>query len=173
MFLVIALAVEDAQDGEEEVDDVEVEADGGGDLLLDVVVAQHELGVDEDVAREDEGGEPAVDQLGRAAVGEERGHEAEQDQAPQAAEQVRHPRREVVLRLAGEQREEHEDPARQDHGVQDDAGLVERHDDRDGVGLEQREAREEEKVRRVRLALPVGEEHERDGTEELQRKVIS
>lgn len=154
--LVIALAVEDAQDGEEEVDDVEVEADGGGDLLLDVVLAHNELGVDEDVAGEDQGGEAAVDELAGAAVGEEGGHEAEEDEAPEGAEQVRHPGGEVVFGLAGEEGEEDEDAAGQDHGVEDDLGLVEGDDDGDGVGFEEREAREEEEVRRVGFALPIG-----------------
>lgn len=93
-----------------------------------MVVAHDELGVDEDVGAEDEGGEAAVDELGGAAVGQESGHEAEEQQTPQRAEQVRHPRREVVPRLAREQRQEHEDASRQDHRVQHDLRLVEGHD---------------------------------------------
>lgn len=52
--LVVVLRVEDPQDGEEQVDDVEVEGDGRRNLLLNVVVAHDHLCVHEDVAREDE-----------------------------------------------------------------------------------------------------------------------
>lgn len=84
--LVVTLAVKDTQDGEEQVEDVQVQADGGGDLLLDVVLAHDELGIDKDVAGEDERGEAAIDQLAGAAIRQEGGHESEQDEAPQRAE---------------------------------------------------------------------------------------
>lgn len=142
--LVVLLAVQDAQDGEEQVDNVQIEADGGGDLLLDVVLTHDQLGVDEDVAAEDEGGKAAVDELAGAAVGEEGGHKAEQDESPQAAEQVGHPAGEVILGLAGEGGQEDEDAAREEHGVEHDGGLVEGHDDRNGIRLEEGEASEEE-----------------------------
>lgn len=90
-ILVVRLAVEDAQDGEEKVDDVEVQADGGGNLLLDMVVAHNHLGVDEDVAAEDEGSKASVDELAGRAIRKEHGHESKEDEAPQSAEEVGHP----------------------------------------------------------------------------------
>lgn len=164
--LVVRLRVEDAQDGEEEVDDVEVEADGGGNLLLDVVLAEDHLGVDEDVGAEDEGGSAAVEQLAGGAVREEHGHEAKHDEAPEGAEEVGHPRGEVVLCLAGEEGEGDEDAAGEDDGVEDDGGLVEGDDDGDGVGLGEGEEGEEEEVGGVGLALPVGEAEEDHGADE-------
>lgn len=161
------MAVQDTQNRKEQVDDVQIQADGGSNLLLDVVVAQDELGVDEDVPAEDQGGQAAVDQLAGAAVGEEHGHEAEQHQAPEGAEQVGHPAGEVISRLAGEGRQEDKDAGGEEDGVEDDRGVVYGDDDGDGVGFEEGETREEEKVGRVRVAFPVGEEHEADGAEQL------
>lgn len=167
MRLVAGLGVEDAQDGEEEVDDVEVEADGGGNLLLDVVLAQDHLGVDEDVGAKDEGRGAAVEQLAGGAVGEEHGHEAEEEQAPEGAKQVRHPGGKVVFRLAGEEGQGEEDAAGEDDGVEDNGGAVKGDDDGDGVGLGEGEEREEEEVGGVGLALPVGEAEEDHGADEL------
>lgn len=90
-ILVVRLAVENTQNSEEQVDDVQVQADGGGNLLLNVVVAHNHLRIDEDVAAEDEGCESAVDELAGGAVGEEHGHEAEDDEAPEGSEEVGHP----------------------------------------------------------------------------------
>lgn len=118
--LVLLLAVKDTKDGEEQVDNVEIQADGGSNLLLDVVRAHDELGVDEDVAAEDKGGQAAVDELGGGAVGQEHGDEAEEDQAPEGAKQVRHPRGEVVLGLEGERGQEDEHASRQEDGVEHD-----------------------------------------------------
>ena len=165
--LVVRLAVKNPQNGEEEVDDIEVQADGGGDLLLDVVLAHDKLRVDEDVRAEDEGGETTVDKLGGGVVGEEHGHEAEHEQAPERAEEVGHPRGEVVLGLAGKGREEDEDGGGQDDSVEDDGGLVEADDDGDGVGFGEGEEREEEDVGWVRLALPEGEAEEDHCADEL------
>lgn len=89
--LVVRLAVEDAQDGEEKVDDVEIQADCGGNLLLNMVVAHNHLSVDEDVAAEDEGSEASIDELAGRAIRKEHGHESEEDEAPQSAEEVGHP----------------------------------------------------------------------------------
>lgn len=132
-----------------------------------MVLAQDELSIYKNVSREDESGEATIDQLAGAAIGQEGGHEAEEEQAPKSAEQVGHPRGEVVLGLAREQGEEHENAAGQDHSVQHDLGLVEGDNDGDGVGLEQSEAGEEQQVGRVGLALPVRQAHEADGAEEL------
>jgi len=43
--LVVLLAVEDSEDRKEQVDNVEVEANGSCDLLLDVVVSHNELSI--------------------------------------------------------------------------------------------------------------------------------
>ena len=43
VILVVLLAVEDPENRQEEVQDVKVEADGGGDFLLDLVVADDQL----------------------------------------------------------------------------------------------------------------------------------
>jgi hypothetical protein len=89
--LVVRLAVENAQDGEEEVDDIEVKADGSGDLLLDVMMTQDKLRVDEDVTTEDESGKTTIDKLSSGTIREEHGHEPEDDETPESTEKVRHP----------------------------------------------------------------------------------
>lgn len=164
--LAVVLVAQNAQDGEEQVDDVQIQRDGGGNLLLDVVVAHDELGVDEDVAGEDERRDAAVHELQRAARGEEGGHEPEDDEEPQRAEQVGDPVREVVLGLAREQRQRDEDAQRDDQRLHDDPRVVERRDHADRVRLQRREPRQEEQVRRVALALPVRQEHEPDRAEQ-------
>lgn len=165
--LVVLLAVQNAQDREEQVDNVQVQADRGGNLLLNVVLPHDQLGIHEDIPAEDQRSQTSIDQLTRAAVWEEHGHEAEQHEAPQAAKEVGHPAGEVIFCLAGERCEEDEDAAGKQHGVEDDGGLIEGDDDGDGVGLEKSETGEEEQVSRVRMALPVGENHESDGAEHL------
>lgn len=132
-----------------------------------MVRAHDELGVDKDVAAEDEGGQGAVDELGGGAVGQEHGDEAEEYEAPEGAKEVRHPRGEVVLGLEGERGQEDKHASSQEDSVEHDRRVVKGHDHGDGVCLEQREAAEEEQVGGVRFALPVGQEHHAHGAEEL------
>lgn len=106
---VVILAVEDPQNSKEQIDDIQVQADGRGDLLLNVIVPHDQLGVHEDVAREDQRSHDTVDQLDGLSVWKESCHEAEDNQYPETSKEVRHPRRKVVFALAGERREEGED----------------------------------------------------------------
>ncbi|KAI6760797.1 hypothetical protein HG530_009657 [Fusarium avenaceum] len=89
--LVVRLTVEDAQNGKEEVNDVEVQADGSGDLFLDVVMTKDKLGVDQDVATENESGKATIDEFAGGTIREEHGHEAEDDKTPKGTEEIRHP----------------------------------------------------------------------------------
>lgn len=164
---VVLLAVQNAQNRKKQVENVQVKADCSRNLFFDVVLPHDELRVHQDVRAENQCGEATVDQLSGGAIGKEHGHEAEQEQGPKGAEEIGHPGSEVVLGLAGEGREEDEDAGGENDGVENDGGLVEGYDDGDAVCLEQGEAGEEQKVRRVGLALPKGEEHESDGAEEL------
>lgn len=132
-----------------------------------MVVAHNELGVNENVTTEDQSGQSAVDQLAGAAVGEEHGHEAKQEQTPESAEEVGHPAGEVIFGLAGEGCQEDEDARGKQHGVEDDGGVVDGDDDGDGICFEKGETGEEEKICRIGVALPVGQEHEADGAEQL------
>ena len=106
---VVVLAVEDSQYGQEQIDDIKVQADGGSDLLLDVVVPHDKLCVHKNVARKDQCSDNTIDELDRLSVWKESGHEAEDDKYPKSAEQIWHPRRKVIFALAGERREEGED----------------------------------------------------------------
>ena len=133
--LIVGLAVEDSQNSEEEVDDIKIKADSGSNLLLDMVMAHNKLGIDQDITAEDEGGSTSVDELGGRVVGEESSHESEDDKSPERAEEIRHPRGKVVLGLTSEGSEEDEDSGSQNNGVKNDGSLVERNDDRDGVGF--------------------------------------
>ena len=137
---IVVLAVEDPQDSEEQIDDIEVQADGRGDLLLNVIVPHDELGVHEDVAREDQGSHDTVDQLDGLSVWKESCHEAEDDQDPETAKEVGHPRRKVVFALAGERREEGKDGEGDDQGLYDDAALVKGRDNADAVCFQTSEA---------------------------------
>jgi len=138
---VVVLAVQDAQNRQEQIQHVKIQRDRRRDLFLDMVVAHDELRVDEDIAREDQRRDDPVHQLHRAVNREERGHEPEQDEHPQPAEQVGDPAREVVARLAREDGQRDEDAQREDERLDDDAGVVERGHHADAVGLHGREGR--------------------------------
>ena len=100
---VALLAIQDPQDSEEQVNDIEIEADRRGDFFLYVIMPHDELGVHQDISAEDEGGDDTVDQLNGATVWEEGSHESENDQDPQRTKEVGHPAREVVFSLACEE----------------------------------------------------------------------
>lgn len=138
--LVILLAVQDPQDRKEQVDNIEVQTDCRSNFLLHMVVPDDQLGVDKNVAAEDERRQSAVDEFARAAVGEESSHESEQNESPKSAEKVGHPASEVVLGLARESGEEDKDTRGEENGVEDDGGLVKGDDDGDSVGFEDSEA---------------------------------
>lgn len=138
--LVILLAVQDPQNRKEQVDDIEVQADCRSNLLLHMVVPDDQLGVDENVAAKDERRQAAVNEFACAAVGEEGGHESEQNESPESAEKVGHPASEVVLGLACECGEKDKDTRGEENGVEDDGCLVEGDDDGNGVGFEESEA---------------------------------
>lgn len=147
--LVVALRVEDPQDGEEQVDDVQVERDGRRNLLLNVVVAHDQLSIDQDVSTEDERSNDAIPKLDLRAVWEEHGHESKQYEHPQGAKQIWYPAREVIFALAGKQTECNKDSKCKDDGLEDDLLFSKGYDDRDGVGFERRESGEEHQVRGI------------------------
>ena len=165
-LVVVALAVEDTQDRQEQVQDIQVQTDGCRNFLLHMVMAHDQLGVDEDVAAEDESRDDAVPQLDHLAVWKESGQEAKDDQHPQRAKEVGHPRREVVLALAGEECQGHEDAQGQDERFQHDPAFVEGCDDANAVCFQRRKSAQEDQVDRIRLALPEREKHEDDGPDE-------
>jgi hypothetical protein len=151
--LVVVLAVEDPQDSQEQVQDVQVERNRSSDLFLDVVVTDHKLCVDENVSREDQSSHDAVSKLHAARLGEESGHETEEDEHPERTEQVRHPAGEVVLGLAGKECEGDEDAEREDERLQNDSRLVHAGDHRDAVGFECSESGKEGKVHGLYMML--------------------
>ena len=164
--LVIVLAVQDPQDGKEQVDNVEVQADAGGNLFLHMVMSHDQLCVHKNVAGEDECSDATVHGLHGRRVREERSHEPKDDQDPQPAEEVRHPGCKVVLALTGKDGKEDKDTQRDDQRFNDDATLVERRNDTDAVRLKRGKPRQKKDVCRIRLALPESEEHEADGAEQ-------
>lgn len=151
--LVVVLAVENPQNSQEQVQDIQIERNRSGNLFLDVVVADHELGIDEDVAREDQSSHNAVSKLHAAGLGEESSHEAEQDQHPERTKQVRHPAGEVVLGLTGKERQGDEDAEREDERLQDDSRLVHAGNHRNAVGLKCGEGGEEGEVHGLCILL--------------------
>jgi hypothetical protein len=53
-------------------------------------MSHDQLSVDENVSAEDESGDDTVSEFDCAALGEEGGHEAEDDEDPECAEEVGH-----------------------------------------------------------------------------------
>lgn len=117
------MAVENSENGEEQVDDIEVEADGSCNFLLNVVVSHDELSVHKNVSGEDQSSETAIDKLGCAGVREEGSDESEQDQCPQPSKQIGHPGGEIVLGLACEECETNEDTSCKEDGLKDYFGV--------------------------------------------------
>jgi hypothetical protein len=130
-----------------------------------MVVAHDELRVHKNVSRKHQRRDAAVDEFERAVHREESGHEPENDQQPQRAEQVWHPVRKIIFGLACEERQGDEDPQRDDECLHDDPGIVERGDDADRVGFESGEGGKKEQIRWVAFALPVCQEHKPDRTD--------
>ena len=131
-----------------------------------MIVAHNELGVHQNISAEDEGRHRSIDKLGSAIVGEESCHEPEKDEYPQAAEQVRHPIREVILCLASKESQSDKDASCQHESQKDNFRVVEGHNNGYRVGFQECEATQEEKICRVGLSFPECQEHEPDGTEE-------
>ena len=89
--LVVLLAIQYPQNRQEEVDHVQVQADRRRDLLLNMIVSHDKLRVNQDVAAEDERSDNTVAELEAGRLREEPGHEAEEDEDPEGAEEVGHP----------------------------------------------------------------------------------
>lgn len=134
--LVVVLTVQNAENRKEQVQNIQVQGNRSRDLLFNVIVAHYELSVDEDISREDEGGNSAVNQLHCAVLREEDSHETEDDEQPKSAEEIWHPVSEVILCLAGEDSQRDKDGKGDNEGLQHDSRVVERDEDADGVGLE-------------------------------------
>jgi len=118
-----------------------------------VVVADHELGINENVSREDQSSNNAVSELHAARLGEESSHEAEEDKHPKRTEQVRHPAGEVVLRLTGKQSQGNKDTEREDERLKNDSRLVHAGDHRYAVGLKCGEGGKEGEVHGLCILL--------------------
>jgi len=125
--LVVTLRVENAQYGEEQVDDIQVERDSSRNLLFDVVVAHNHLSVHQDVTAEDQGRDDAISEFDLAVVGKERRHKSKQDQHPQPAKQIWYPGREVVFALAGKQAERDENTKGEYDRFENDFRICEGH----------------------------------------------
>lgn len=97
---------------------------------------------------------------------EESGHEAENNEHPQRAEEIGHPAREVVFGLAREQGKGDEDAERENECFDHNPRFVEGCDDADRVGFQNGEPAQEQEVGGIAFPLPKGQEHEADGAEE-------
>ena len=82
-LVIIVLTVQNPQNSQEQVDDVQIQADCSSNLLLNMVMSHDKLRVHQDVPAEDQAGNDAVSQLHRAAMREERRHEPKHNQQPQ------------------------------------------------------------------------------------------
>lgn len=142
--LVVLLAVQDSENGQEQVDDIEVERDGCCNLLLDMVVSHDELCIDQDVTTENECTNNAVSQFNGAGVREEGCHEAEDDDNPKSTGKIRDPAGKVVLGLTGEKSECDKDTQRKDERLKHNLALEEGCDHTNRVRLHGGETSKEE-----------------------------
>ena len=58
--LVVVLAVEDAQNRQEQIQDIQIQRNSSRNLLLNVVVTHNQLSIHQDVTREDQGTQHTV-----------------------------------------------------------------------------------------------------------------
>lgn len=89
--LVVRLAVKNSKNGKEKVDNIQVETDGGRDLLFDMMLPHNHLSINKNVGTKDERAETSVNEFTGGAIGEKHGHEAKDDKTPQRAEKIWHP----------------------------------------------------------------------------------
>lgn len=131
--LVVVLAVQDAQNRHEQVQDIQVQRNGRSDLLLNMVMTHNQLRINENIRGENQRAQHTINKLERAVKRKEDSYQTEEDHEPQRTEQVRHPIREVVFGLAGEESQGDEDAQREDQGLHDDPCVVEGCHHADGV----------------------------------------
>lgn len=121
---VLLHGVNDTQDVQEEVDDVQVEVDGGQDVFLGGELLHQQVGVIDDETAEDQGSGSGQDQLCAVTV-EEEPHEARDDEDPQAGKQSCSQFGEVSLGLEGVGCEPSKHSTRQEQGLQHSGVFVE------------------------------------------------
>jgi hypothetical protein len=142
--LVVVLAVQDPEDGQEQVDNVQVEGDGCRNLFLNVIMSHDKLRVYEDIAAEDKCGDNTITQLDRRIRRKECSHESKNDKYPKSPKQIWHPACEIVLCLACKESKGNKYCHRENECFKDNPRIVERRYDRDGVGFERCETGQEE-----------------------------
>lgn len=123
-YLISIRRLDNAQDVDEQVDDVQVQVEGGKDVLLGrdghlVSAAHHELRVVDEVQAEEHGTEGRVDEADDAVARDEHGDDAEEEQDEEADEEPGAPGGEVVLGLEREEREAHADEGGYPDGHED------------------------------------------------------
>lgn len=124
-----------------------------------MVMAHHQLRVDQNVPTEDHSTANTIDELDRAVIREENVNESGEDEDPQCTEEVRHPGRKVVFGLAGEESEGKENAECKHKCLEHNLRIIEGYDNRDSVGFKCGEAAQEDEVRGVGFAFPEGQDH--------------
>mmetsp|Transcript_30057 Transcript_30057/g.75662 ORF Transcript_30057/g.75662 Transcript_30057/m.75662 type:complete len:284 (-) Transcript_30057:177-1028(-) len=109
-----SVAPQQAQDHEKQVDDVQVQGDGCGDVVVGAVDLAEHPRVKDNVEGEEDGANQAVPVLHRGAAAEAGHHDAPNEQDPHGREQARAEEGEVPLGLEGEDGEGEEEARR--HG---------------------------------------------------------
>lgn len=82
LWLVVLLTVQDPENGQEEIDDVQIKRDRCRNLLFDVIVAHDKLSIHQYISTENKGTSRPVYHLYCLASGEERCHKAKEDHYP-------------------------------------------------------------------------------------------
>ena len=138
--LVIILTIQNPQNRQKKIQDIQIQRNARGNLLLNMIMPHHQLGINKDIRGEDQRRKAPINQLDGAIGREKHSNEAKQDEEPQATEEVGHPVSEVVLGLAGEEGESDEETEGEDEGLDDEPGIVEGGYDADGVSFEEGES---------------------------------
>ena len=71
-LVIVVLAVQNPQNRQEQVDNVQVQADCGGNLLLDMIMSHNQLRVHQNISAEDQASYNTIPKLDSAAMREER-----------------------------------------------------------------------------------------------------
>jgi len=127
---LISLSPAETEDGQKDVDHVDVQLDGAVDMLfgadLVLLTAHDHLRVVDEKHGEEEGHEAAVDQVEDAVAGggKDDGDDAEDEEDPDGGEEVHAPARDVELGLEGEEGESETESCSDSHSHHHPPGVV-------------------------------------------------
>jgi len=152
--LIVIHVVEDAENHQEEINEVKIEADSAHDVLIGTKSLGDEVGVEYNISTEQQASEEAIDQVHCSAKWNEDSNETGHEEGDQTTEQIGAQAWEIVLGLEREQGESQEDTKRNQQGLEHNDLIVEGDNDAQRHALHNREGRQKDEVDRIAVSFP-------------------